>query len=155
VVLVVTQYDPPQPFADLGGAMMLPTLKLGFDDFELRDHPLCRRNPPDVEGSAAPESSTEVGEPQKCEGLRLTLATPFSVSCGEPPEFDQSRLVRMQFQAEPDEPFPKLLKETLGVGPVLKAHHKIVGIPDDNYVARRLSCAKLPPTDRIRSAGTR
>src|SRR5437879_6838079 len=116
--------------------MMPPTLKLGFDDFELRGHPLCRRNPPDVEGSAAPESSTEVGEPQKREGLRLSLATPFSVSCGEPPEFDQSRLVRMQFQSEPYQPFPKLTQEPLGVGPVLKSYHKLVGIPHANHAAR-------------------
>ena len=30
---------------------MLPTLKLSLDGFELRNHPLLRRNPPDDEGS--------------------------------------------------------------------------------------------------------
>jgi hypothetical protein len=59
-------------------------------------------------------------------------------------EFDQSRLIRLQFQAEPDEPFPKLLEETLGVGSVLKGQHNLVGIPDHNCVCPLpLSCAKL------------
>jgi hypothetical protein len=89
--------------------MVLPALQLGLDDFELRCHPLRRRNSPDIEGSAAPEVPTEMREPQKREGLRLSLATLLSVSSGKPPEFDQSRLVRLQFQAEPKEPFSKVL----------------------------------------------
>jgi hypothetical protein len=106
--------------------MMLPVSKLCLEDIELRNHPLLRRNAPDVEGSAAREVSTEMREPQKRKGLGFSLATPFSVSDGEPPELDQSRLVRMQFQTEPHQPFPKLRKEPLGVGSILKAHHKIV-----------------------------
>lgn len=102
-----------------------PVLKLSLNDAKLRNHPLLRRNAPDVEGSAAHEVPTEVGEPQKREGLRFSLVTPLPVSDGEPPEFDQPRLVRMHFQTEPDQPFPKLLQEPLGVSPVLKAHYKV------------------------------
>src|SRR5436309_701062 len=50
--------------------MVLPALQLGLDDFELRCHPLRRRNSPDIEGSAAPEVPTEMREPQKRERLR-------------------------------------------------------------------------------------
>src|SRR2546423_13784286 len=101
--------------------MVLPVLKLCLDEIELDKHPFLRRNAPDVEGSAAREVSTEMREPQKREGLRFSLTTPLSVSDGEPPELDQTCLVRMQFQTEPYQPFPKLRKEPLGVGSIFKA----------------------------------
>jgi len=75
--------------------MVLPGLKLCLDDIEFRNHPLLRRNAPDVKSSAAREVSTEMREPQKRESLGFSLATPLSVSDGEPPELDQTRLVRM------------------------------------------------------------
>ena len=49
MVLVVAQHNLPKPCADLGRTMMLPALKLSLDGFELRDHPLLRRDPPDDE----------------------------------------------------------------------------------------------------------
>ena len=91
MVLVVTQHDPPKPHADLTRTMMPPVLKLSLDRLELRNHALLRRHAPDIEGSAARELPTVVGEPKKREGLRLSLPTPLPVSDGEPPEFDQSR----------------------------------------------------------------
>src|SRR5262249_32523064 len=51
VVLVVAQHNLPKPCTNLARAMMLPALKLSLNGFELRDHPLLRRNPPDDEGS--------------------------------------------------------------------------------------------------------
>jgi hypothetical protein len=51
--LVVAQHHLAKPCTDLGGAMMLPALKLSLDGFELRDHSLLRRNPPDDESSVA------------------------------------------------------------------------------------------------------
>jgi hypothetical protein len=41
----------------------------------------------------------------------------------------------MQFQAELCQPLPELPLEPLGIRSVLKAHHKIVGISDDDHVA--------------------
>ena len=95
MVLVVALHNPPKPLAHLTRTMMPPALKLSLDRLELRNHSLLRRHAPDVKGSAARETSTEMREPQKREGLGFSLATPFSVSDGEPPELDQSRLVRM------------------------------------------------------------
>jgi len=116
---------------------MLPALKFNLEGFQLRYHPLLGRNPPDGESSGVSGLPTEVGETQKRKGLRLSLAALLSVLSGVPPELDQSCLVRMSLQAELSQPFPKLLKEPLGVGPVLKAHHKIICVTDDNHIAVR------------------
>ena len=53
MVLVVTQHDRPKPCTDRGRTIMLPALKLSLDGFQLRDHPLLRRDPPDDERSVA------------------------------------------------------------------------------------------------------
>ena len=95
MVLVVSQHNLAKPCTDRGRTMMLSALKLGLDGFELRDHSLLRRNPPDDEGFVADALPTEVSEAQKCEGLRFSLTTLLPVSSGEPPEFEQSCLVRM------------------------------------------------------------
>ena len=94
MVLVITQHRLPKPCTDFGRAMMLPALKLGLNGFELRDHPLLRRDPPDDESSVG-ELPTKVGEAQECEGLWFSLSTLLSVSGSKSPEFDQSRLVRV------------------------------------------------------------
>ena len=95
MVLVVTQHNLAEPCTDVGRTMMLPALKLDLDGLELRDHPLLRRYPPDVECSAASELPTEVGEAQEREGLWFSLSTTLPVSSSEPPEFDQSCPVRV------------------------------------------------------------
>ena len=95
MVLVVAQHNLAKPGTDLGRAMMLPALKLSLDGFQLRDHSLLRRNPPDDESSVALALPTEVGETQEREGLWFSLAAPFPVASGEPPELDQPCLVRM------------------------------------------------------------
>jgi hypothetical protein len=58
-------------------------------------HPLLRGEAPDIKSSAAREISAKVRESQKREGLGFSLATLLPVSDGEPPELDQTRLVRM------------------------------------------------------------
>jgi hypothetical protein len=50
---------------------MLPALKLSLDGFQLRDHPLLRRDPPDDEGSITDALPTEVSKTQEREGLWL------------------------------------------------------------------------------------
>ncbi len=137
MVLVVAQHSLAKPCTDVGRAMMLPALKLGLKGFELRDHSLLRRDPPDDERSVALALPTEVSETQEREGLWFSLSAPFPVASGEPPELDQSCLVRVQFQTELGQAFPKLSPEPLGFRPVLEAHHKIIRVADDNYIALR------------------
>ena len=95
VVLIVAGDNTPKPYTDLTGAIMLPALKLSLDGFELRDHSPLRRNPPDDESSVADALPTEVGETQEREGLWFALSTLLPVASGEPPELDQSCLVRV------------------------------------------------------------
>jgi hypothetical protein len=95
MVLVVTQHNSPEPCTDLGRAMMLLALKLSLDGFQLRDHPLLRRDPPDNEGSIADALPTEVGETEKGKGLWFSLSALLPVSSGKSPELDQPCLVRM------------------------------------------------------------
>src|SRR5215469_2346868 len=62
VVSVIAQHNHAKPRTDLGRTVMLSALKLCLDGFELRDHPLLRRNPPDGEGSIGLALPTEMGE---------------------------------------------------------------------------------------------
>lgn len=94
MVLVEAQHNLSKPGTDLGRTMVLPALKLGLNGFELRNHPLLRRNPPDDEGSGG-ELPTEVGETQEREGLWFPLSALFPVASGKPPKLDQSCLVRV------------------------------------------------------------
>jgi hypothetical protein len=55
MILVITHDNLPKPFADLATTVMLPALKLGLNGFELRNHPLGRRDSADGKGSATPE----------------------------------------------------------------------------------------------------
>jgi hypothetical protein len=51
------------------------------------------------------------------------------------PELDQPGLFRVKFQAELRQPFLELFKEPHGFGSMLEAHHKIVGITNDDDIA--------------------
>ena len=65
MVLVITQHNSPKPCTDRGRTIMLPALKLSLDGFQLRDHPLLRRDPPDDECSITDALPTEVSKPRK------------------------------------------------------------------------------------------
>jgi len=108
MVLVISQHNLAKPCTDFGRVMMLPALQLGLDGFELGRHSLLRRNPPDDEGSVAVALPTIVSETQEREGFRFSLTTLLPVTGGEPPELDQSCLVRVQFQSELGQPLPKI-----------------------------------------------
>ena len=94
MILVISQHNLPKPCTNLDRTMMLPKAKFSLNGFQLRDHSLLRRDPPDDEWSGG-ELPTEVGETQEREGFRLSLATPLSVSSGVPPELDQPCLIRV------------------------------------------------------------
>ena len=72
---------------------MLPALKFNLEGFQLRNHPLLGRNPPDGESSGASGPPTEVGETQKRKGLWLSLSALLAVLGGEPPELDRKSVV--------------------------------------------------------------
>ena len=95
MVLVIAQHNLPEPCSDRGHAFMHPALKLSLDGFEFRNHSLLRSDPPYGEGSALVALPTVVGEAQEGEGLWFSLSPLLPVSSGEPPELDQSSLVRM------------------------------------------------------------
>ena len=95
VVLVITQHNLPEPCTDFGHAIMHSALKLSLDGFEFRNHSLFRSDPPYGEGSALVALPTVVGKTQKGEGLWFSLSPLFPVASGEPPELDQSSLIRM------------------------------------------------------------
>jgi hypothetical protein len=61
MVLVIAQHDLSKPRTDFGRTVMFPALKLSLNDFQLRDHPLLSRDPPDGECSGS-ELPTEMGE---------------------------------------------------------------------------------------------
>jgi hypothetical protein len=95
MVLVIAQHNFPEPSTNLGRAIVPPALKLRLNGFQLRDHPLLRRDPPDDEGSILDALPTEVSETEKCKGFGLSLSALPPVSSGEPPELDQPCLVGM------------------------------------------------------------
>ncbi len=62
---------------DFGHAIMHPALKFNLDGFELRNHSLLRRDPPDGEGSGLVALPTVVGKAQEREGSGFPLAPCF------------------------------------------------------------------------------
>jgi hypothetical protein len=62
VVLVIAVHDLPKPCTNLTDTIMLPAEKLCLDGFQLRNHSLFRRNPPDGEGVGLVTSPAVVGE---------------------------------------------------------------------------------------------
>ena len=61
MVLVIARHNLSKPRTDFGSPVMLPALKFSLDGFQLRDHPLLSRDPPDGERSGG-ELPTEMGE---------------------------------------------------------------------------------------------
>ena len=51
---------------------------------------------------------------QEREGLRLPYSTLLPILGGEPPKLDQSCFLRMEFQSELSQSFPKCFQESLG-----------------------------------------
>ena len=136
MVLVVASDHLPKPCTDLTDTIMLPAEKLNLDGLQLRNHSLFRRDPPDGEGVGLVPSPAVVGEAQEREGLRFSLAALFPFVGCIAPELDQPGLFRVKFQAELRQPFLEFLKEPHCFGSMLEAHHKIVGIPNDDDFAR-------------------
>src|SRR5215467_12367781 len=76
-------------------------------------------------------------ESQEIERLRLSFSSLVPVDFGKPPELDPARFVRVQFQPELLQPFPKISQEAICVIQMLEPQYIIVGVPDDNSIASR------------------
>ncbi len=76
------------------------------------------------EALAIPRFSTDVGEPQKVEGLRFAQAPLLPIDLGVTPKFNQPGLFRMQAKTESLQAFPKVRQKTPCVPHVLESHHE-------------------------------
>src|SRR5580658_2739019 len=89
------------------------------------------------------DRTANMSESQKVERFRFPLPCPLPVFCREPPELNQARLVRVQFQSVVRHALPQLLQKPLGFLPVLKPKHEVVRISNDDYLAERILPAPL------------
>ena len=82
MVLVVASDHLPKPCTDLTDTIMLPAEKINLDGFQLHNHSLFRRNPPEGEGIGLVTSPAIVGEAQQVKRPtnRCSTATSFSTS---------------------------------------------------------------------------
>ncbi len=83
-------------------------------------------------------------ESEEVERLRLALATPSSVSDGEPPELDQTCLVGMQLEAELRQSFTKVDEELLRFPVMLEPDNEVVGEAGDDHITASLASPPLP-----------
>ena len=84
--------------------------KLGFHLLQLRPQPLFDGDAPEPE-APVPGLPANVGEAQEIERFGPSESSLLSLLGGEPPELDQSRLLRRQLQAEFREPAAKVGQE--------------------------------------------
>src|SRR6185295_3731880 len=71
------------------------------------------------------------------EALRMPRATVPSIVRCEAAEFDEARLVGVQFQFEFQESLPQFALESLGVVSMLEADDEVVCVANDNHFATR------------------
>ena len=115
VVIEVPVYHAAKPFALLRDWLVTPERQFALHLGQLGSEPFGRSLPLHDEPFVSADLPTDVDESQEREGLRLAFPTLPSVLGGEPPEFDQSRLVGVQGQAELIEAFPQFAEEPLGL----------------------------------------
>jgi hypothetical protein len=133
-----------EPCPGLRDGPMASLSQLGLERRELGSHPLLDRVAVDLE---APLQSrpTDVGEPQKGEGLRLPLASPFSVLAREASKLDQASLVGVKLEAEACQSLAQLPQTSLRLCPMLEPNDEVIGIAHDDHVALVLAAPGLDP----------
>ena len=92
-------------------------------------------------------------KPRKSNVSGLPRPAALSVRRRTGAEFDQSRLVGVQFEPVCRESVAEFGQESPGFLLVLKAHDEVVGVTDHDHVARGLPRASRGPRGRTRSAG--
>src|SRR4051794_28599678 len=120
MVVEVPLHHTAQPLALPRDRLVTPTRQFLLHLFQLGSEPLGRRLPLHDNPRPPERPPTDVSEAQEDEGLWLAVPAPPSVLGGEPPQFDQSRLLGVQGQAELLEPFPQFSEEPFGLATVLE-----------------------------------
>ena len=113
---------------------MSASFQLGGDCAELGTHAFTDGVPKEQEASF-PGSSADVREAQKVEGLRLSFRPSLPFGRCEASKLDEPGLIAVQFQAELAHPLMQESQELLRFLAMLKAHHKIIGIPYQENVS--------------------
>jgi hypothetical protein len=93
--------------------MMLPALKLSLHGFQLRDHPLLRRDSPDDESSVG-GLPTEVGEAQEGEVSGFPSPRCFRSRVAKRPNSISRVLSACNSKPKLGQPLPKFPQEPLG-----------------------------------------
>src|SRR5262249_1192132 len=114
VVVQVSANDRAQPLADLGDWVVHAPLELGFHLAQLRLQSLADGLPQDREAPVAPLFHADVREAEEVERLRSSLAAFLPALGRERSEFQQARLLGVQFQVELSESLLQLPPEPLG-----------------------------------------
>jgi hypothetical protein len=115
--------------------------ELDFYLQQLRPHPFRDRDPLNPEPSA-PRHRADVRETQEIERLRLAGPACLPVPGSVPPELDQPRLARVQFQTELREPAAQLVQEPFRVFLILEPGDEVVREAHDDHVTVRVA---VPP----------
>jgi hypothetical protein len=129
VIAIVTSNHTFQPRAHRVDRLMHSQTQPCLKGSQRRSHPL-RYSPTLYDEMAVGGRRTIVREPKKREGPWFALATLLQINLREPTKLDQSRLLRMEFQREARQPFPKLFQKPVSVFTLLKADHQIVSVAD-------------------------
>src|SRR5947209_4778261 len=104
-----------QPLPDLRYRLVHATAQRLLNVLQFRLQSLPRRLSSDRE-IALFGGSTAMRKPQKREALRFPFPPRPAIPCGAWSELDHPRLLRMQFQSELRQPFPKLFQEPAPCG---------------------------------------
>src|ERR1035441_9591066 len=112
VVVEVALHNCAEPCAGVRNSVVHTCAELLLDLLQLSPHTLADRHALHAKTSV-PVFSADVREAQKIERLRLAFPSSRPIFFGEPPELNQTRFVRMEFQPELGQSFPKVLQQTL------------------------------------------
>ena len=74
-------------------------------------------------------------ETQKIECRWFPFPSLFPIRFGKPPELDQTRFIRVEFQPELCQPLSEILQKAVRIHSTLKAKNTVVGIPNDDHVS--------------------
>src|SRR6202051_3052150 len=119
VVVEVALHNCAEPCAGIWHSVMHACAELLLDLLQLCPHTLADRHALH-DKTSVPVFSADVREAQEVECFRLVFPSPRPIFFGVPPELNQTRFVRVEFQPELRQSFLKVLQETLRFSSVLE-----------------------------------